>query len=102
MAPTGLLSSAAPDPATTAELVLALVRALADARGGAAVAGAGIGTPVVFEVTSAPFAPPWPEQVPRPVELEVVPSVQSVVTRVPVVRFVTAFAAFVSPFTTLF
>jgi hypothetical protein len=102
MAPTGLLSSAAPDPATTAELVLARVRALADARGGAAVAGAGIGAPVVFDVTSAPLAPPWPEHVPRPVEFDVVPSEQIVVTRVPLVRLVTAFAAFVSPLTTRF
>ena len=85
MAPAGLLSSA--DVRATAELVFACVAALADAlgvgvdaRGAAAVAGAGIALPVAFDVASAPLAPPCPEQVPRPVELEVVPSAQIVVT----------------------
>jgi len=103
-----LLSSAAPEP-TTAEFELARVLALAEARGfgteargEAAVAGAGIGAPVVLDVASAPFAPPCPEHVPRPVELEVVPSAQIVVTWVPGVRLVTAFAALVSLFTTFF
>jgi hypothetical protein len=104
--PAGLLSSAAPDP-TTAELarVLAVAEALgtgALARGAAAVAGAGIGAPVVFEVASAPRAPPWPEQVPRPVEFDVVPSAQRVVTCAPAVFLATAVAAFVSFFTTFF
>jgi hypothetical protein len=83
-------------------LLLARVLAVVDARGGAAVRGAGIGAPVVFDVASAPLAPPWPEQVPRPVEFEVVPSAQIVVTCAPAVFFVTAFAAFVSLFTTFF
>jgi len=102
MAPAGLLSSAAPEPRTTAELLFARVCARADALGGAAVRGVGIGAPVVFEVTSAPFAPPCPEQVPRPVEFEVVPSAHSVVTCAPAVFFADAFAALVSVFTTFF
>jgi len=86
-----LLSSADPLRAT-AELLLARVAALVealgvgtDARGAAAVAGAGIGAPVALDVASAPFAPPCPEHVPRPVELEVVPSAQIVVTCAPAV-----------------
>jgi len=102
IAPAGLLSSAASDPETTAELGLARTRALADARGGTAVEGAGIGAPVFLDVASAPRAPPCPEQVPRPVALEVVPSAQIVVTRAPGVVLATAFAALVSLFTTFF
>jgi hypothetical protein len=90
-------------------LAFARVRAVAEAlgvgveaRGAAAVFGAGIGAPVFFEVASAPLAPPWPEQVPRPVELDVVPSAQIVVTCAPGVFLVTAFDAFVSLFTTFF
>jgi len=90
-------------------LALARVRALADAlgtgaiaRGGAAVAGAGIGAPVVFDVASAPRAPPWLEQAPRPVAFDVVPSAQIVVTCAPAVFLVTSFAALVSLFTTFF
>src|SRR2546423_6065664 len=110
MAPAGLLSSAPPDPTRTAEFALALVWARVDARGvgamdddgRAAVDGAGIGAPVVFDVTSAPRAPPCPEHVPRPVEFDVVPSMQMVVTCAPAVVRVTALAAFASRFTTFF
>jgi len=102
IAPAGLLSSPAPDPEATAELELARATALAEARGVADVPGAATGCPVAFEVASAPFAPPWPEHVPRPVEFEVVPSTHSVVTCAPAVRFATAVAAFTSLFTTFF
>src|ERR1700680_3378263 len=107
MAPVGFLSSTDPVRAT-AELVFARVAALAealgvgtDARGAAAVAGAGIGLPVAFDVASAPLAPPCPEQVPRPVELEVVPSAQSVVTCAPAVRLAALLAALLSSFAVL-
>jgi hypothetical protein len=106
IAPLGLLSSAAPDP-TTAEFALARVVARVDALGiglvrVAAVEGAGIGAPVAFDVASAPRAPPCPEHVPRPVELDVVPSAQRVVTCAPAVLRATAVAAFVSLLTTFF
>src|ERR1700681_1527361 len=108
MAPVGFLSST-DSVRATAELVFPRVAALAealgvgtDARGAAAVAGAGIGLPGAFDVASAPWAPPCPEEVPRPVELEVVPSAQSVVTCAPAVRLATLFAAFVSALTVFF
>jgi len=107
IAPAELLSSAAPER-TTAEFSSARVRALAealgvgtDARGEAAVPGARIGAPFTLEVASAPRAPPCPEHVPRPVELEVVPSAQIVVTCAPV-RAATPFAALVSLLTIFF
>ena len=102
IAPAGLLSSAEPEPETTAEREFARAVALAEARGGAEVPGALTGSPVTLDVASAPFAPPCPEQVPRPVEFEEVPSAQSVVTWAPGVRRATAEAAFTSLLTTFF
>jgi len=83
IAPAALLSSAAPDPETTAELELARAFALTEARGVAELAAwsADFTSPftaffwcfVAFLLT-----PPWPEHAPRPDETDVVPSLQIV------------------------
>jgi hypothetical protein len=82
IAPTGLLSSAAPEP-TTADFVLALVRAFSDARGAPAFSAAfsALVSPFTafFECEAAlRLTPPCPEHAPRPDEIDVVPSLQTV------------------------
>lgn len=100
MAPAGLLSSAAPDPAATADLLLAFEDAVADACG-VAFFGAAAGAVVVLDGASAPFTPPWLEHAPRPEELDVVPSAQSVVA-LAVEADLVVLAAFVSLVTSFF
>jgi hypothetical protein len=93
IAPAGLLSSAAPEPAITAELELARALALAEARGTVAAPAAGTGslrlatafaaltslfTTFFWWVIAFLLTPPWPEQAPRPDETDVVPSLQIV------------------------
>jgi hypothetical protein len=89
IAPARLLSSAAPDPETTAELEFARTLALAEARGVGSRTGAGAMALRSAAFTSAfttffwcviafLFTPPWPEHAPRPDETDLVPSIQIV------------------------
>jgi hypothetical protein len=55
IAPAALLSSAAPDPETTAELELTRALALTEARGVGVEAGAGIGLAIRSAAFTSPF-----------------------------------------------
>lgn len=92
IAPAGLLSSLAPDPAVA---LLAVERVGAAAAALAARAGAGLAAGAVAgAIAAAALIPPWPEHAPRP-PLDIVPSVQLTIAA----ALADAFAGFAAGFT---